>query len=72
MGINISREELRFLSRLANLPIDQSRYELITPTLNEWIQAANELNEKMSDSKYLSIMPVTVFTHPEANKQQGE
>jgi hypothetical protein len=71
MNFKVSEEEVGMLSKLANLPLDKQRYKEILPPLNEWIEAANQLNLKMSNSQYSSIMPITIFTHPESNPNQN-
>lgn len=71
-NFKISEEEVAFLSRFSDLHLSSERFSEIKPQLTEWIEAANKLNEKMSDPKYLNLMPVAVFNHPTASTKQGD
>jgi Asp-tRNA(Asn)/Glu-tRNA(Gln) amidotransferase C subunit len=71
-NFKISEEEVAFLSKFSNLHLSSEQFSEIKPQLTEWIEAANQLNEKMSDSKYLTLMPVTVFHHLTAGSKQGD
>ena len=39
--------------------------------LNAWVPDANALSRKMSAAAYLSLGPVTVFTHPGAAEAEA-
>lgn len=60
----VDEQGLLALAQAAGLPLAEERAALLAPQLNDWLVAANELNDKMSAPKYLALMPVTIFTHP--------
>ena len=67
--IEVSEAAVRKLADLAGLPLEGGREALLAPQLSDWLTAANELNRKMSAPEYLSIMPATVFTHPNVREE---
>jgi hypothetical protein len=65
----VSETSVRTLADLAGLPLEEGREALLAPQLSDWLTAANELNREMSKPEYLSIMPSTVFTHPNVQEE---
>jgi hypothetical protein len=63
--VKITEPVVKTLAQVADLPLDETRYKLIAPELEIWINAANKLNEKMSAEEHLTVQPITVFSHPE-------
>ncbi len=67
--IEVSEASVRTLADLASLPLEEGREALLAPQLGDWLTAANELNRKMSKPEYRTIMPATVFTHPNVQEE---
>jgi hypothetical protein len=61
----INAEAVRKLAVAADLPLDPERAEEIAERLAGWLEAANELSEKMSAPEHLPRGPITNFTHPD-------
>jgi hypothetical protein len=70
--IEVSEATVRTLADLAGLPLVEGREGLLAPQLSEWLTAANELNRKMSEPKYWTVTPATVFTHPSAQEETND
>jgi len=70
--IEVSEVTVRTLADLAGLPLAEGREKLLAPQLSEWLTAANELNRKMSEPKYLMVTPATVFTHPSTQEETND
>ena len=68
--IEVSEASVRTLADLAGLPLEEGREALLAPQLSDWLTAANELNRKMSKPEYLTVMPATVFTHPNVQEEK--
>lgn len=62
---DINEERVRALAAAADLPLGAEREALVAAQLREWLTAANELNRKMSAPQHWTVVPVTVFAHPE-------
>ncbi len=60
----LDEEAVAALARTASLPLPSERVATVTTQLRSWLEAANELNRKMADPRYLEVTPITVFTHP--------
>lgn len=60
---DLSTDDIEVLARLAALPLPEGRPEVIRDPLNAWVQDANELSRKMSQERYLDLMPAAVFNH---------
>ncbi len=56
---------VRALAAAADLPLPADREALVSGQLTEWLAAANELSRKMSAAEHWTVLPVTVFSHPE-------
>lgn len=70
--IEVGEATVRTLADLAGLPLGEGREGLLAPQLSEWLTAANELNRKMSEPKYWTITPATVFVHPSAQEETND
>lgn len=66
----VSEAAVRTLADLAGLPLSEGREKLLAPQLTTWLTAANELNRKMSEPKYWTVTPITVFTHPNVREEK--
>ena len=60
---DLSSADIEVLGRLAALPLPEDRADAIKEPLSAWVRDANELNRKMSQERYLDLMPATVFSH---------
>ena len=67
--VEVDGTAVRALANLAGLPLEEGREDLIAPQLSEWLTQANELSRKMSRPEYLTVTPVTVFSHPEVKEE---
>jgi hypothetical protein len=65
----VTEATVRALADLAGLPLAQGREALLAPHLSDWLTAANELNRNMSKPEYLTVMPATIFTHPNVQEE---
>lgn len=61
----IDAEAVRALAVAADLPLAPERAEDLAERLALWLEAANELSEKMSAAEHLPRGPITNFTHPD-------
>lgn len=61
---------VRNLASYAALPLAAGREIAVAEVLGAWLPDANDLSAKMSDSAYQTLVPATVFVHPEA--REGE
>lgn len=68
----MSKRDVQVLAKMADLPISEKRYDKIALQLKAWTKAANELNKKMSDHKYINVTPVTTFTQPHTYTQDDK
>jgi hypothetical protein len=59
----IDESGINTVAKAADLPLGEGRAAVIAPPLASWLADANELNRKMSQAKYLDLMPATVFSH---------
>ncbi len=60
----VGEQEVRALASAADLAVPDDRLPLIASQLGGWLEAANELNRKMSAAQHRTVTPVTVFLHP--------
>lgn len=67
----VSRDHVRTLAAMADLPLAEDRLGVVAELLHSWLPAANELSRKMSAPEYLEIMPITVLVHPHSS-ENGE
>lgn len=58
---------VRAIAEAADLPLPSEREEMVAAQLGVWLSAANELSRKMSAPELASVLPATVFTHPDAS-----
>jgi len=58
---DLSSADVEALARLAALPLPMGRSEVIRGPLSAWVHDANELSRKMSQERYLDLMPADVF-----------
>ena len=65
----VSEATVRTLANLAGLPLAEGREALLALQLRDWLTAANELNRKMSEPEHQTIMPLTIFTHPNVQEE---
>ena len=63
-----SVEDVRVLARIANLPLDESRYEPIANLLSDWIPDATALSHKMASEEFCQVVPITVLTFRDATE----
>jgi hypothetical protein len=61
----ITAEAVQALAAAADLPLAPERAEDVAVRLAGWLEAANELSEKMSAPEHLQRGPITTFTHPD-------
>jgi hypothetical protein len=59
----INAEAVRTLATAAELPLEPERAEDLAERLSVWLEAANELSEKMSAPEHLQCGPITSFAH---------
>lgn len=57
----VNEDAIAVLARAGDLPIQQGRAAIVAKPLAAWLRDANELNRKMSQAKYLDIIPATMF-----------
>lgn len=62
----VSADVVSALAATARLALQPERAEQLAPQLAAWLTAANELNAKMSEPSHRTLLPATIFTHPEA------
>ena len=67
--IEVNEATVRTLADLAGLPLVEGREGLLAPHLSDWLTAANELNRNMSKPEYWTVMPATIFTHPNVQEE---
>lgn len=67
----ITVEKVRDLAVHAGLPLAREREAAVAAILNAWVPDANALSRKMSAAAYLSLGPITVFTHPGAAEAEA-
>lgn len=48
-------------NHIADLNLTEERIALFKDTYAQWIDAANELNRKMSEEHYRTLTPITVL-----------
>jgi hypothetical protein len=65
---HLTAEDVRLLSAVAGLPLSTERSEQLAPQLNAWLAAADMLRERMSQTQYADIAPVTGFKHHQPPK----
>jgi len=65
----VSEAAVCTLADLAGLPLAEGREALLAPQLSDWLTAANELSRKMSKPQYQTIVPATIFTHPNVQEE---
>ncbi|CAM5194086.1 hypothetical protein OURE66S_00568 [Oligella ureolytica] len=51
------------INQVADLNLTQERINAFKETYAQWIDAANELNRKMSQEEYRELTPMTVLQH---------
>ncbi len=61
----ITAEVVWALAAAADLPLEPKRAEELAERLAVWLEAANELSEKMSAPEHLQRTPIANFTHPD-------
>jgi hypothetical protein len=61
---HIDESVIAAFAKAADLPLSQERVSVIAKPLVAWLADANELNRKMSQARYLDLMPVSIFNHP--------
>jgi hypothetical protein len=55
----------RALAEYAELTLGADREAVVTPILEAWVKDANELSRKMSAAQHMTLVPATVFAHPD-------
>lgn len=53
------------VNNIADLNLTEDRIALFKETYAQWIDAANELNRKMSEEEHRTLTPITVLQHNE-------
>ncbi|MDO5668216.1 MAG: hypothetical protein Q4G44_10385 [Alcaligenaceae bacterium] len=61
----LDEADLLVVIKIADLNLTKERVLLFNETYSHWIEAANELNRKMSQEEYRTLTPITVFKHDE-------
>jgi hypothetical protein len=61
---HIDESVIAAFAKAADLPLSQERVSVVAKPLAVWLADANELSRKMSQARYLDLMPVSVFSHP--------
>lgn len=59
----LSKTDIEVLARLAALPLPEGRPDVIRGPLSAWVKDANELSYKMSQARYLDLIPAAIFSH---------
>jgi len=54
------------LAQCAALPLSEDRQQAAAQVLAAWLPDANALSAKMRAARYQTLLPATVFIHPEA------
>lgn len=53
------------INNIADLNLTEERIVLFKETYAQWIDAANELNRKMSEEEHRTLTPIMVLQHDE-------
>lgn len=62
--VMLDEGDVRALAKAAALPLAEDRVPAVAQLLQDWFPAAIELSRIMSAPENLSVMPISVFTHP--------
>jgi len=62
---SMDKDLTRRLAQCAALPLSESRQQAAAQVLAAWLPDANALSEKMRAARYQTLLPATVFLHPE-------
>ena len=67
----VTPDLVRRLALYAGLPLGTDREAVIAALLDVWLRDANALSEKMSAAAHQSLVPATVFSHPDAHEGEA-
>jgi hypothetical protein len=67
----VTTELVRSLARYAELPLAAGRESVVAPLLDAWLRDANALSAKMSQPECRTLVPATVFSHPDAPEREA-
>jgi hypothetical protein len=64
----VSPDDVCELAAYASLPLPRTRASAVAAILSTWVSDANALSTKMSDCAYQTLVPATIFTHPDTGE----
>ena len=67
----VTPELVRSLAGHAALPLAAGREGVIAPLLDAWLRDANALSRKMSEPACQTLVPATVFVHPDVQDTEA-